>query len=102
VQWQTYLNTDGKQGEKPSAQFQASWDNWKKLTSTTSDTERVALTKLHWENYFANLWTIGVIQEVPYAMIVSNRLKNVPKEAMNAWPLRTPCNANLAQFFFQK
>ncbi len=102
VQWEGYLNTDGKQGEKPSVPYQAMYDTWKKVTSTTSDTERAAQTKLLWDNYYANLWAIGVIQEVPYVMIVSNKLKNVPKEAMNAWPLRTPCNANLAQFFFQK
>jgi peptide/nickel transport system substrate-binding protein len=101
MKWETWLNTDGKNGEKPSPEYLAMNEIWKKVTATTNEQQRATLAKQLWESYYATLYSIGIIQEVPFPILVTNRLKNVPKDAMNAWPLRTPSNANLAQFFFQ-
>ena len=46
--------------------------------------------------------TMGIVQQVPSPIIVSNRLRNVPDEATNIWAIRTPANTEVCQWYIDQ
>jgi peptide/nickel transport system substrate-binding protein len=102
LQWENWLRNDGSQGERPFPEYQEAHNLFTEIITSTDSGARIAASKKLWENYYDNLWGIGIIQELPFPLIVKNTVKNVPKSAANAWPLRTPSNAGLAQWYLEK
>ena len=72
------------------------------ILQTTDDAERTELTRQLWNRYYEDLWTIGIVQQVPSPVIISKRLKNVPDEATNIWAIRTPANTEVAQWYIDE
>jgi peptide/nickel transport system substrate-binding protein len=100
--WEDDLRSGGKAGEKPSAEYQALYDLFTQALATTDEAKRAQLTKQMWDNYYKNLWNIGLVNEVPFPLLFKNTLKNVPESAANAWPIRTPTNAGMEQWWLDK
>jgi peptide/nickel transport system substrate-binding protein len=50
-----------------------------------------------------NVWEIGTVGLTPAVqgvVVVDENMKNVPEVAGNDWPLRTPGDTRLEQYFF--
>ena len=97
-----WYNTNGAQGVEPP-------EIVRQLTEMRSQTtqmplaERIALAKEIAKLQLDQLWVIGVTGLSPSnqgVIITSNRLKNVPDVAANAWIYRTPSTGFPEQFYF--
>ncbi|HSB00323.1 MAG TPA: ABC transporter substrate-binding protein, partial [Anaerolineales bacterium] len=100
----TWLQTDGKEGVEPTAEF-------KRIVEiidagkTASPEEQTKLAKelfTLWVDQAYEIGTVGLTPLVQGVVIVNNKLKNVPDTLGNDWPLRTPGNANPEQFYFDE
>jgi ABC-type dipeptide/oligopeptide/nickel transport system permease component/ABC-type transport system substrate-binding protein len=49
-----------------------------------------------------NLWTINISTPPPAVVVVKNGFRNVPKSAVACWMFRTPGNAGMETYFFDK
>jgi peptide/nickel transport system substrate-binding protein len=84
--WGQYYETKGAAGEPidmPEAQqLMALFDQWR---GTAEIGERARI----WEEivtlYTDNVFTIGTVAQVPQPVVISNRLRNVPTEAIYNW-----------------
>lgn len=84
--WGQYYQTSGQSGEPPDMpeaqrllELLGDWD-----AATTDDARSAAwreMLKIHAEQVFA----IGVVAGAPQPVVVSNKLRNVPQEAIWAW-----------------
>jgi peptide/nickel transport system substrate-binding protein len=84
--WGQYFETQGKAGEAPdlpeARQLLALYMDWRHAVDP-AEKERLwhAMLQLHADQVFS----IGTVAEVPQPVVVSARLRNVPKEALYAW-----------------
>ena len=97
--WWDWVNSDGQTGVEPPQWFLDDNELYRQILRTTDESTRNELVTRLWERYYEDLWTIGIVQEVPSPIIVANRLRNVPDVATNVWPLRTPVNAGVFQWY---
>ena len=84
--WGQYYETSGKAGEavdmelpKELLELFYSW------TKASNDTERRQIWNRILEINADQVYTIGLVAEVPQPILVSNQLRNVPKEAFYNW-----------------
>ena len=89
-------------GIEPPEWFLEDIQLFKDILQTTDDAERDELTMQLWNRYYEDLWTVGIVQQVPSPIIVSNRLRNVPDEATNIWAIRTPANTEVCQWYIDQ
>lgn len=100
--WWDWVNSNGQTGVEPPQWFLDDNELFKEILRVADDATRDRLTTQLWERYYEDLWTVGIIQEVPSPIIVANRLRNVPDVATNVWPLRTPVNAGVFQWYLER
>jgi peptide/nickel transport system permease protein len=48
-----------------------------------------------------NLWTINIAEAPPYLVVVSNDLRNVPRNALYSAVTKTPANTGLETYYFE-
>jgi peptide/nickel transport system substrate-binding protein len=84
--WGQYYETQGKAGEAPdmpeAKQLMSLYMDWRHAVEP-AEKERLwhAMLQLHADQVFS----IGTVTEVPQPVVVSARLRNVPKEALYTW-----------------
>ena len=61
---------------------------WEVLRRTSDLEERVAMGKKILRSQAENLWVLGVIGLGPHPVIVSDRLRNVPRDGYWGWDSR--------------
>jgi len=49
-----------------------------------------------------NLWTINISTPPPVLVLVKNGFRNVPKNAVSCWEFKSPGNAGIETYYFQK
>ncbi|MFW6269360.1 MAG: ABC transporter substrate-binding protein [Bacillota bacterium] len=83
--WPAYVNwvtTDGEEGIEPPENIMKLLDYQKNLLSSPDPEERDQAAVNLIEAQADNLWTIGTVGMAPQPLIISNRLKNVPKKGI--------------------
>jgi peptide/nickel transport system substrate-binding protein len=100
--WLDWIAADGAKGEEPPAAFAELVRRFNYIVTVSDDAERDRLARELWMLYYDNLWTIGVVQQAPSVIMITDRLKNVPSNALNAWSLRCPSNAAFYQWFIDE
>ena len=100
--WEDYIRTDGETGTKPSPEYREAWDLYEQIMAETDDDKRKALAFRLFDNYYANIWSLGLVQGLPRIVMINDRLHNVPADVLEAWPLRTPSNAGMAQWYIEE
>jgi peptide/nickel transport system substrate-binding protein len=84
--WGQYIETGGKSGEKvdlPAARQLAEWLHDWRMSPDPAERLNVWYEILHlWAD---QVFTIGVVANVPQPVIVADRLQNVPEKAIYAW-----------------
>jgi len=102
--WRVWYRTNGKDGVEPPAEVKKIVANIDKA-KTVSKEEQAKLGKEIYQIWVDNLWqlgTVGLTAMVQGVVVVNKDLRNVPEKAGNDWPLRTPGNARIEQFYYAK
>jgi peptide/nickel transport system substrate-binding protein len=101
---QQWLNTDGAQGVPPAPELQRLMDIIDEARVSPPE-RQVELAHELFRIWTDNVWEIGTVGLTPMVqgVVVANLdLRNVPETAGNDWPLRTPGNSRLEQYFFAR
>jgi peptide/nickel transport system substrate-binding protein len=84
--WGQYAETGGRSGEAvdlPAARelldLEAAW------REAAGDAARTAIWKRILANHAENVWSIGIVAGVRQPVVVTHRLRNVPREGVWAW-----------------
>ena len=86
--WSRWYMSGGEVGEEPPSiikQLQ-SWTD--EMRVTVDHSERVEIGKKILQSNAENLWVIGTVGLAPHPVVVSKRLKGVPKEGIWGWDNR--------------
>ena len=86
--WARWYFTDGTRGEEPAEEIKQLLSWWERLRRATEEKERIEMGKKILRSQAQNLWAIGVIGLGPHPIIVSDRLRNVPRQGYWGWDSR--------------
>lgn len=99
---QIWINTNGAEGVAPAPELQQIMDIIDE--AKVSDPERqIELAHELFRIWTDNVWEIGTVGLTPMVqgvVVANENLRNVPEVAGNDWPLRTPGNTRLEQYYF--
>ena len=84
--WGQYLNTDGRNGEKPPPEVMRLYDIWRAMRRTTDEARRIELGRELLRSQAENLWGIGTVGRQLWPILVSDRLRNVPEHGWFGYP----------------
>ena len=96
--------TDGKQGIAPQPEIRRLVEIIDEA-KTSSRNRQVALAKELFSIWADNVWEIGTVGMTPMiqgVLVANKKLRNIPEVAGNDWPLRTPGDTRLEQYFYAK
>ncbi len=94
----------GKEGQAPPAEIKRLVDIIDEA-KTSGRNRQVALAQELFRIWADNVWEIGTVGMTPMiqgVLVANDNLRNVPEVAGNDWPLRTPGDTRLEQYFFTK
>jgi peptide/nickel transport system substrate-binding protein len=55
-----------------------------------------------WADQIYEIGIVGLTPMIQGVVVVNNKMKNVPAQLGNDWPLRTPGNARPEQFYYTR
>ena len=87
-EWSRWYRSDGVRGWMPPGKVRDLIAWWEVLRRTSDLQERIAMGKKILQSQAENLWVLGVIGLGPHPVIVSNRLRNVPRQGYWGWDSR--------------
>ena len=96
--------TGGKQGIAPQPEIRRLVEIIDEA-KTSSRNRQVALAKELFSIWADNVWEIGTVGMTPMiqgVLVANKKLRNIPEVAGNDWPLRTPGDTRLEQYFYTK
>jgi len=100
--WSEWERSGGKSGIKPPDDYFKVKEYLERAVSASSEKERIFYAKKMWDLYARNLWSIGILQQIPIPIVVKNNFRNVPDNLPQSWALRTPVNGCVEQFFIKQ
>ena len=87
-EWSRWYRSDGVRGWMPPGEVRELIAWWEVLRRTSDLQERIAMGKKILQSQAENLWALGVIGLGPHPVIVSDRLRNVPRQGYWGWDSR--------------
>ena len=87
-EWSRWYRSDGERGWEPPEEVKKQIARWEVLRRTTDMAERIAMGKEILRSQAEHLWVLGVIGMGPHPVIVSDRLRNVPRDGYWGWDSR--------------
>ncbi len=98
--WETWINTDGREGEKPPEDIKQLNRWWTQALREPDPDKRLELGKNILRAQAENLWMIGTVGMIPHPIIAKDNLRNVPETGFWGWDSTYTMNRNPAQVFF--
>jgi peptide/nickel transport system substrate-binding protein len=86
--WSDWYLSDGRTGEEPPEEIRRLIRWWDEMRTSMDEQRRIELGKRILRSQAENLWTIGTVGLAPHPLVVSNRLRNVPKAGYWGWDNR--------------
>ena len=99
-EWLRWSNTKGEQGEEPPPEAKLQYELFEQIKAAPPD-ELDAVAQQFVDNHSDNIWFIGVVGLLPVPVIVKNNFRNVPEKAISDWPLLSPGNTTVEQYFIK-
>jgi peptide/nickel transport system substrate-binding protein len=101
TQW---YNTRGKEGVEPTAEIKKIIELVDTARTLGTEGQVKAAQELFkvWADQIYEIGIVGLTPMIQGVVIVNNKMRNVPAQLGNDWPLRTPGNARPEQFFYQR
>ena len=87
-QWAMWNTSDGAKGEEPPDEIKQLIDWWNEMRTCMDEQKRIELGKRILQSQAENLWTIGTVGLAPHPLIVSSKLRNVPRTGYWGWDCR--------------
>jgi peptide/nickel transport system substrate-binding protein len=100
--FQSWYNTGGKEGEEPPDFMKTQWELWDEITVTVDEEKQKELVRQILEIHKENMVTIGICTSPPEVVVVKNDMRNVPEKALSDWPLLSPGNTIVEQYFIRQ
>ena len=101
--WADWFGSSGKRGEEPPAAIRELWQVWKQMRQTGDEYERARLGKQIVASQAENLYGIGLVGGTMNAVLVSDRLHNVPGNGLLVgWPFGVASLYHAEQFFISE
>jgi len=100
--WAQWYQTDGAEGEEP-AEYMKELTAMHRQGPTLPKEERDALAQEIYRTIVDGMYNIGIVGLSPMVqgvVVVDGDLRNVPEQAGNDWPLRTPATAFPEQLYY--
>jgi peptide/nickel transport system substrate-binding protein len=99
-----WFNTKGKEGQEPTPEIKKIIeliDHARTVGTEGQIKDAQELYKI-WADQIYEIGIVGLTPMIQGVVVVNNKLKNVPAQLGNDWPLRTPGNARPEQFYYTK
>jgi peptide/nickel transport system substrate-binding protein len=99
-----WVTTQGKEGVEPPAPIKRIMEIVDQA-KTVGTEQQAKLAQELFRIWVDNLWEVGTVGLTPMVqgvVVANTRLRNVPTTLGNDWPLRSPGNARVEQFFFTR
>lgn len=84
--WYRWFQSGGSKGEEPPEHIKDYYGLWQQMRRTIDHQERITLGKQFIGLQAEHLFGIGTAGRILQPVIVSNRLRNVPKRSLSGWP----------------
>jgi peptide/nickel transport system substrate-binding protein len=99
-----WYNSKGKEGVEPTAEVKKIVELVDTARTVGTEGQIKAAQELFriWADQVYEIGIVGLTPMIQGVVVVNNRMRNVPAQLGNDWPLRTPGNARPEQFFFQR
>jgi peptide/nickel transport system substrate-binding protein len=97
-----YYTTGGKDGDAPTGDVKKAVDLFDQIKVEPSEAKRQQLGDQILLLGAQNVWSIPLVGVYTQPVIVKSYFYNVPKVAINVWPLRTAGYTNMEQFYIKK
>jgi len=98
AQW---YNSSGRDGEEPPEEIKRQFALYDQMKGATPD-ELPGLAEQYFDNWHDNLWVIGTVGVLPHLVVVKNKFRNVPEDAVSDVRQNTPANTNVEQYFWKQ
>jgi peptide/nickel transport system substrate-binding protein len=98
-QWARWFESSGAYGEQPPDAIREAYAGWQQLRRAIGDEQRLALGRRLIEWQAQNLWGIGTVGRMLQPVIVSKRLKNVPRRGLSGYPWLATFHHHPEQFY---
>ncbi len=98
--WETWYNTDGREGEEPPDEIKQLNRWWTQVLREPDPDTRLELGKNILRAQAENLWMIGTVGMIPHPIIANSKLRNVPETGFWGWDSTYTMNRNPAQIFW--
>ena len=96
--------SNGAEGVEPTPEIKRLVDIINEA-KTSGRNRQIALAKELFQVWADNVWEIGTVGMTPMiqgVLVANDNIRNVPEVAGNDWPLRTPGDTRLEQYFYAK
>lgn len=99
-----WLNTKGKDGVEPTAEIKKIVELIDTARAVGTEGQIKAAQDLYkiWADQIYEIGIVGLTPMIQGVVVINNKMKNVPAQLGNDWPLRTPGNARPEQFYYQR
>jgi peptide/nickel transport system substrate-binding protein len=99
-----WYETKGKEGMEPPAPIKRIVELVDQARTVGPDGQVKAAQEIYrlWADNLYEIGTIGLTPMVQGVVVANTRFRNVPTTLGNDWPLRSPGNARVEQFFFAR
>ena len=99
-----WFNTKGKEGEEPTPEIKKIIELIDHARTVGTEGQIKAAQEIYkiWADQIYEIGIVGLTPMIQGVVVVNNKLKNVPAQLGNDWPLRTPGNARPEQFYYTK
>src|SRR5205814_9385790 len=99
-----WVHTKGAEGGEPPAAIKRNMEIVDQA-KTVGPEQQAKLAQELFRIWGDNLWEVGTVGLTPMVqgvVVAGSRFRNVPTTLGNDWPLRSPGNARVEQFFFAR
>ena len=93
--------TGGKEGDAPEGDVKKAVDLFDQIKVEPSEAKRQQLANEILLLGARNVWSIPLVRVYTQPVVVKNNFHNVPKTAINVWPLRSAGYTNMEQYYIK-
>lgn len=99
-----WFNTKGKEGMEPTPEIKKIIEliDHARTVGTEGQIKDAQEIYKIWADQIYEIGIVGLTPMIQGVVVVNNKMKNVPAQLGNDWPLRTPGNARPEQFYYTK
>jgi peptide/nickel transport system substrate-binding protein len=100
--YNAWRNSGGTEGEEPPEYMRKQYELWDEVQVTLDSDKQAELIRQVLEIHKEQMVTIGACTAPPEVVVTKNSFRNVPADAVSDWPLLSPGNTIVEQYFIRQ